>query len=85
MTTVQVNIKLDKELADEVEELVRKGIFRSKKDAFTQALKLLIRKYRAEELRRIMDEIREGTEKMPSATEAIIRSHEEEDMVEGSG
>ncbi len=83
MTTVQVNIKLDKELAEEVEELVRRGIFRSKKEVFIQALKLLIRKYKAEELRRIMDEIREGTERMPSATEAIIRSHEEEDVLEG--
>ena len=84
MTTVQVNLKLDRELVEMVEDLVRRGLFRSKTEVFVQALKLLIKRYRAEELRRLMDEIREGTEKMPSAAEAIIRSHEEEDMREDS-
>ncbi len=49
MTTVQVSLKLDKELVERVEELVRKAPFRSKTEVFIQALKLLIRRYEAEE------------------------------------
>lgn len=63
----------------EVEKLVKQGYFSSKTEAFTYALKILIRLYRAEELRRRIDEIREGTEKLPSVTETVVEAHEEED------
>ncbi|MGC9104088.1 MAG: ribbon-helix-helix domain-containing protein [Candidatus Methanodesulfokora sp.] len=75
-----MNLRLDEKVVKEVERLVRKGHFSSKTEAFTQALKLLIRHYRAEEIKRKFESIREGTEAFPSVTAAIIASHEEEDL-----
>jgi len=40
----------------------------------------LIRQYKVDHLKRSLEEIREGTEKLPSVTEAVIASHEEEDL-----
>ncbi len=74
-----MNLKLDRDLVREVEKLVEQGYFSSKTEAFTCALKFLIRHFRAEELRRRIDEIREGTGKLPSATMAVVDVHEEED------
>lgn len=79
MARVQVNLKLDEELVRRVEELVKAGVFSSKTEAFTEALKLLVRTYRADEIRRRIDEIRSGTEALPSVTAAVEESHEEED------
>jgi len=73
----QVNVKLDKTLLGEVEELIQKGWVKTKKEAFQKALQLLIRTYKAAELAYRFDKIREGTEKMPSLTEAVVLSHEE--------
>ncbi|MEM1658990.1 MAG: ribbon-helix-helix domain-containing protein [Candidatus Jordarchaeales archaeon] len=79
MAKVQVNLKLDEGIVRAVEELVRKGYFSSKTEAFSRALQLLVRHYKAGELSRRFDEIRKGTEDMPSLTEIVVRSHEEED------
>lgn len=76
---MQVNLKLDEDLVREVEKLVEQGYFSSKTEAFTYALKLLIRRFKAIELRRRIDWIREGTEELPSVTRAVVESHEEED------
>ena len=80
MARIQVNLKLDEELVKEVEKLVEQGHFNSKTEAFTRALLLLIRKYKAEEIRRRIENIREGTESLLSVTEAVIKAHEEEEF-----
>jgi len=54
--------------------------FNSKTEAFTKALRLLVRKYKANQLRGQIEKIREGTESLPSVTEAVIKAHEEEDL-----
>lgn len=77
---VQVNLKLEEELVREVEELVRRGFFKSKKEAFVTALNLLIRKYKAEELRKRIDQLRKGTRNLPSAAEEVMKEHEEDDL-----
>jgi len=79
MARVQVNLKLDEKTIREVERLVERGCFSSKTEAFVKALQLLIRSQKAEELAKRIDEIRKGTEKAPSVTEAVVKSHEEED------
>ena len=71
-------MKLDEKLLGEVEELIEKGRVKTKKEAFEKALLLLIRKHKAKEWAERIDEIRKGTEEMPSATEAVRKSHEEE-------
>jgi hypothetical protein len=60
----------------------RKEGFSSRAEAFIQTFKLLIRYYRIKKLKRRFESIREGTEALPSVTEAIIASHDEEDLAE---
>ncbi|HID90882.1 TPA: ribbon-helix-helix protein, CopG family [Candidatus Bathyarchaeota archaeon] len=80
MARVQVNLRLDASLVREVERLVEQGHFDSKTEAFTRALRLLIRRYKASELMERINQIREGTEGLPSLTETIVEAHEEEDL-----
>ncbi|MEM2122148.1 MAG: type II toxin-antitoxin system VapB family antitoxin [Candidatus Bathyarchaeia archaeon] len=75
----QVNVKLDEKLLRELERLVEEGYVRTKKEAFEKALKLLIKSHKALELEERIDRVREGTEGMPSVTEAVIELHEEEE------
>ncbi len=79
MARVQVNLKLDEKTVKEVERLVEKGYFSSKTEAFVKALQLLIKSHKTEELAKRINTIREGTEEAPSVTEAVVKSHEEED------
>ena len=79
MDKAQVNVRLPKELVDELDGLVKSGRFPSKTDAFSEALRLLLKAYKGEELARKIDQIREETEMYVSPTEATISSHEEED------
>ena len=72
-------MRLPKELVAEIDELVKSGRFPSKTDAFSEALKLLLRTYKGELLARTIDRIREGTESYLSPTRAAVSSHEEED------
>lgn len=75
---VQVNVKLDEKILKELEELLKKKYFKTKREAFEKALLLLIKSYKASEIIEKMNTIREGTEEKPSVTKALIESHEEE-------
>lgn len=79
MSKAQVNVRLRKELIAEVENLVKSGRFSSKTEAFSEAIKLLIKAHKSEILARNIDRIREETESYLSPAEAVISSHEEED------
>jgi len=76
--TIQINVKLDDHLVKEVEALVENGHVRTKKEAFERGLGLLIRACRASEIEKRIEIIRQGTENMPSLTQAVVESHEEE-------
>lgn len=77
---VQVNVKLDEKLLREVEKMVKEGHMKTKKEAFELALLLLVKSYKAKELAKRIDKVREGTEKLPSVSEAAVESHEEESV-----
>jgi len=79
MSKAQVNVRLQRELLDEIDEMIRSGHFSSKTEAFSEAIKLLIRTHKGETLAKKIDRIREETEGYASPTEAVISSHEEED------
>ncbi len=64
----------------QVEQLVEKGIVKTKEEAFEEGLKLFLKSHKAQELRARIDGIREQTEAVSSVTEAAIRSHEDEDF-----
>jgi metal-responsive CopG/Arc/MetJ family transcriptional regulator len=70
--------ELDEKLLREVERLVVEGYVKTKREAFERALQLLVRYYKALELAERIDRVREGSEAMPSVTEALAESHEEE-------
>ena len=80
MSKAQVNIRIPKDLISEVENLVKRGIFSSKTEAFSEAVRLLIRTHKGRVLAERMDRVREGTEGRPNLTEVVISSHEEEDV-----
>jgi len=79
VSKAQVNVRLRKELVVEIDNLVRSGRFSSKTEAFSEAIRLLIKTYKGEILAKKTDRIREGTESYPSPTVAVASSHEEED------
>jgi Arc/MetJ-type ribon-helix-helix transcriptional regulator len=79
LVRVQLNVRIDKELADEIDEMVRSGRFQTKAEALAEALRLLIRTFRGEELTARMNQIREETIGLPSLTEALAEAREEED------
>ena len=74
-----MNVKLDEKLLREVERLVEEGYVKMKKEAFERGLQLLTKSHKARELAERIDRVREGAEAMPSVTEAVIESHEEEE------
>ena len=73
-------MKLDEKLLREVEKMVKEGRVKTKKEAFEIALRLLLKSYKANELVKRIDKIREGTEELPSVTVAAVESHEEESV-----
>lgn len=79
MDKTQVNVRLDTKLVAEIDEMVKSGHFTSKTEAFSEALRLLMRAHRSEALTRLIDEIREGTGAYPSLTDALAASREEEE------
>lgn len=74
-----MNVKLDEKLLREVEKLVKSGYVKTRKEAFERALQMLVKSHKALEFTERIDRVREGTEAMPSVTEAVTRSHEEEE------
>ena len=59
--------------------MVEKGYVETRKEAFEKALQLLIKSHKAVELEERIKRVKEGTEAMPNVTEAVIKSHEEEE------
>ena len=71
-----MNVKLDVDLVHKVEKHVGKGYFKNKIEVFIHALKLVLRYYKAQELREKLEKIRERTEPLPSVTSAVVSLHE---------
>ena len=74
----QVNLRLDEELLERVDFLVKRGVFKSRIEAFRAALLMLVDKYYKDVLKERLERIREGTEGYPDLTEIVVRMHEEE-------
>ena len=79
MARSQVNVRLDEGLMEEVEALVEGGRYATKTEAFTEALRLLLRVHRGEELASRMDALREGTGGLPSLSGSLDASRGEEE------
>jgi len=79
MEKVQVNLRIEKDLIEKVDMLVRHGFFKNRTEAFLVALNRLIKDCLKQFLRKKLDKIRQGTEKYPSPTDVVIKMHEEEE------
>ncbi|GEM_PF-2738938 len=77
---VQMNVRVSSELVREIEELIRRKRFKSKKEVVEEALRLLIAREKVKEIDSLLEEIRRGTEGMPSVTEKLLEDREEEDV-----
>jgi Arc/MetJ-type ribon-helix-helix transcriptional regulator len=72
-------VKLEEKLLRAVEGMVERGRYRSKTEAFTEALKLLLKANEGKTIVQRMENVREGTEAYPSASQAVVEAHEEDD------
>ncbi len=75
-----MNVRVSSKLLREIEELVRRKRFKSKKEAVEEALRLLIAREKVKEIDSLIEEIRKGTEGMPSVSEKLLEGREEEDV-----
>lgn len=75
---VQVNVKLDEKLVEELDKMVESGFVGTKKEAFERAIRELVREYRAEEFKERIDRVRRGTAGFGGVTKAVVEGHEEE-------
>jgi len=57
---------------------VKIGVFKTRTEAFRNALLMLIDKYYRELLEERLEGIRKGTKSYPNLTEIVVRMHEEE-------
>ncbi len=75
-----MNVRVSSELVREMEELIRKKRFKSKKQAVEDALRILIAREKVRETDSLIEEIRKGTEGKPGLTEKLLKDREEEDV-----
>ena len=77
--SVQLNVRTTPVLIEEVDNVVHKGYFRNRTEAVNEALRLLIRRYHVMKLEERIEKISEKTKGLSNLTDAVVRSHEEED------
>ena len=76
--STQLNVRTTPVLVHELDKVVMEGYFRNRTEAVNEALRLLVRRYQMMRLDGKMQKLREKNRGLPSLTEAVIRSHEEE-------
>jgi Arc/MetJ-type ribon-helix-helix transcriptional regulator len=76
--SVHINVRVSEELIKTVDSAVKQGVYKSRSDAVNEALTMLSRSYQMARLEKRMRALAEKNAGKYSATDAIIRSHEEE-------
>ncbi len=76
---VNLNVQITEILANEIENLIKKGIFKDQTEAVNRAIKLMIKKYKIQTIgERILGTRERLGDKKINLTEEIIHSHEED-------
>ncbi|MFA5772260.1 MAG: ribbon-helix-helix domain-containing protein [Thermoplasmata archaeon] len=76
--SVQMNVRTTGYLINELDTIVKAGMFRSRSEAVNEAVRLLIMRYRMLRLEKKMVKVRNGTAKYPNVSKAVMAAHEEE-------
>jgi len=77
--SVQINVRTSEALVKKIDAAVKEGLYRNRSDAVNQALLLLSRQYEMGLIEKRMKALAEKNAGKYNATDAVIRSHEEED------
>lgn len=77
--SAQMNIRTSKMLIGELDSLVDHGLFRSRTEAVNEAIRLLIRRYRAANIAQNIEAIAQKNKGDKSVTDALATLREEED------
>lgn len=78
--SIQATFRTTDVLMDEVNKLVKMGVYRSKTEVFNEALRGIIQRYRAQRAYEQILKIRERNKDIPAdLTELVVKAHEEED------
>lgn len=78
--SIQATFRTTNVLMEEIDKLVKKGIFRNKTEAFNEGLREVIRKYKAQRAYEQIMKIREKNKGIPTnLTKLVIKAHEEEE------
>ncbi len=77
--SAQMNIRTSKMLIGELDSLVDHGLFRSRTEAVNEAIRLLIRRYRAANIAQNIEAIAQKNKGDKSVTDALATLREGED------
>jgi len=75
----QLNVRTTPVLISELDKVVSQGYFRNRTEAVNEALRLLLRRYQLMRLEGRMQKVGKRIKGRPSVTDAVIKSHMEED------
>jgi Arc/MetJ-type ribon-helix-helix transcriptional regulator len=80
MSSVLINVRTSPIIADELDRIVDTGFFRDRTEAVNEALKFLIRRYKATKIAEQIESLSKNVETDMSLTDALMSSRDEEDV-----
>jgi len=79
MESTQMNIRTSPVLLDEIDLIVKSGMFRNRTEAVNEALRLLIRRYRIMKVAEQITDLARSNELDKDLTKLLIESREEDE------
>ena len=80
MSSTQLNVRTSETLLDELDTVVKNGMYRNRTEAVNEAIRWLIRRYKVMKIADKIDSIAEKDLGDRSLTEALMEVREEEDQ-----
>jgi len=80
MSSVLINVRTSPIIADELDRIVDTGFFRDRTEAVNEALKFLIRRYKAMKIAEQIESLSKNVETDMSLADALMSSRDEADV-----
>jgi len=80
MSSAQINVGISPIIAAELDRIVGTGLFRDRTEAVNEALKFLIRRYKAMKIAEQIESLSKNVETDMSLTDALMSSRDGEDL-----